>query len=190
MSFICENYNSLGVSFENKDENMVRVLLSFLGCQAAGIETGIMDGIYNCPDKLNGITKRQYLYTESYIDRKVIDNLFLLLNRLCEEIVIVYAGEWNYEEIDDDNDDSNDELFGDKRLVVLNPVGMVKEQYKLSYHEIFDLGGGSNGADILFEANSPPLIDEYGERKADEGFVQELKEFALKNNHNELAIML
>lgn len=64
------------------------------------------------------------------------------------------------------------------------------EQYKLSYHEIFDLGGGSNGADIEFEANSPPLIKKLHPSEVDKSFIKELKKFVLENNHNELAMRL
>lgn len=79
---------------------------------------------------------------------------------------------WEDDDEDDDEDDEEDdeddfgddedeisEMSGSKCVLLYDPQKKAKLEQTLSWHEVFDRGGGSNGVDISFEESTEVKLD-------------------------------
>ena len=94
----------------------------------------------------------------------------------------------DYDEWDDEDEES--EVNGEKDLVFFDPEEMTESSYVLSWHEVLDMGGGSNGADIDFKSDAEPEIEEITETDLNRDFAVEILKSAEEKRYQDLAEMI
>lgn len=210
MSVFSLNSPGFAVSTTSDDLEMKQRLLDCLEVDYEETDE-VFDGIYGAPDSLEEISEMEFLESDHYLRPEKVLDLFLLLNKLFDKTTLIDADEWYYEEDDsdwdededdddedDDEDDDDDwededesgEVFGSKQLRVFDPNDFKKYKYDLSFHEVLDMGGGSNGADVDFDSDAEVKEEKIEGDKPSEGFVGEILEKAQEKGYSDLVDLI
>ena len=197
MSVISLNMPSFSISITDADSDMKRKIFDCFESAVDEYENEIFDDVMYLPALLEKFSEVSFLETDNYLGFDKEIDLFLLLNQLFGDTYLVVADEWDYEEDDDwdeddedeedgDDWDESDEVNGTKRVRLYEPDGMKKCTFELSFHEILDMGGGSNGADVDF-VNETGIKEEQLEKKTpSDSFVEEIVKKAKEKGHTDL----
>ena len=153
------------------------------------------------PDSLDELSDITFLETDSYLPYDKEVDLFLLLNKLFGETYLVVGDEWDYDEDDwddEDNEDEDDEdeedwdedesgeVNGSKSVRLYTPDGFKKCSFGLTFHEMLDMGGGSNGADVDFDTESGIKEEKLDKQTPSDSFVEEMLVKATEKGYTEL----
>ena len=204
MSVISLNWPSFSISASDSDIEMKEKVFDCLGATVDEFENEIFDNVMCLPDWLEEFCDISFLETDGYAylpyDKEV--DLFLFLNQLFGDTYLVVGEEWDYDEDDDwDNDEEDDEddewnddesgeVNGSKSVRLYVPDGLKKCTFGLKFHEMLDMGGGSNGVDVYFD-NEFGIKEEMLENKMpSDSFVEKILLQASEKGHTDLADLI
>lgn len=201
MSVLSLNSSSFSISASDADTAMKKKIIDCLGATVDEYENEIFDDVMSLPDSLEEFSEMSFLETDGYLQFDKEADLFLLLNQLFGNTYLVVANEWDYDEDDDwDEDEDEDEddwdedesgeVNGSKSVRLYTPDGLKKCTFFLSFHEMLDMGGGSNGADVDFMDESG-INEEPLEKKApSDSFVEEILGKAKEKGYSDLVDLI
>ncbi len=95
-------------------------------------------------------------------------------------------GEEDEDDWDDQDEDESGEVFGDKSLTFFASKDMTKYKYVLSFHEVLDMDGGSNGADVDFKDDGEVIKEKITKGTPDAAFVEEILDKAAEKGYQDL----
>lgn len=198
MSVISLNMPSFSISVSDTDSDMKKKIFDCLESVVDEYENEIFDDVMCLPDSLEKYSELSFLETDNYLGFDKEIDLFLLLNQLFGDTYLVVADEWDYdddddwddEDEDDDDWDESGEVNGTKSVRFYVPDGMKKCTFELSFHELLDMGGGSNGADVDF-VNETGIKEEQLEKNTpSDSFVEEMVEKAKEKGYTDLVELI
>ena len=208
MSELSMNTTSFAISLNSDDEDMKRKLLECLGVTAENVgEDELFDGIYSVPETLEKLSTMEFLESDCFInDEKTLD-LFLLLNKIFDETYLIQGDEWFYDDDfdwdedseDDDEDEEDDDDWeedlsgennGSKDVRLFDPVEEKKSTYILTIHEVLDMDGGSNGADVDFDMEAGIKEEKIEKKEPGEDFIKEIISKAQEKGYTDLVDLI
>lgn len=202
MSVVSDGFSSIGISFNDEDVELKKNFIECLG-ETCEEDDEIFDEIYEIPNELQKFADLKYLCIESFLHLEKTEDIFLLLVRLFPKSYMFQADDWDkdfmsdeddWDDEDDEDDwddeDESGEVFGEKELAVFDSDNMTKNKYTLTFHEVLDMDGGSNGADIDFKDDEKAITEKIAKVDPDAGFVEEILEKAIEKGYQELADLI
>ena len=199
MSVISLNSPSFSVSVSDSDKEMKKKIFECLDATIDEYENEIFDDVMCLPDSLEEFSDTSFLETDSYLPYDKEVDLFLLLNQLFGDTYLVVGEEWDYEEDDGDDEDEDEEkddwdesgeVNGSKSVRLYVPDGLKKCTFGLTFHEMLDMGGGSNGADVDFDNESGIKEEQLEKKTPSDSFVEEILGKAKEKEHTDLADLI
>lgn len=199
MSVISLNSPSFSMSVSDSDKKMKMKIFECLDATIDEYENEIFDDVMCLPDSLEKFSDTSFLETDSYLPYDKEVDLFLLLNQLFGDTYLVVGDEWDYEEDnwdDEDEDEGKDdwdesgEVNGSKSVRLYVPDGLKKCTFGLTFHEMIDMGGGSNGADVDFDNESGIKEEQLEKKTPSDSFVEEILGKAKEKEHTDLADLI
>lgn len=199
MSVISLNSPSFSVSVSDSDKEMKKKIFECLDATIDEYENEIFDDVMCLPDSLEEFSDTSFLETDSYLPYDKEVDLFLLLNQLFGDTYLVVGDEWDYEEDDWDDEDEDEEkddwdesgeVNGSKSVRLYVPDGLKKCTFGLTFHEMLDMGGGSNGADVDFDNESGIKEEQLEKKTPSDSFVEEILGKAKEKEHTDLADLI
>jgi len=199
MSVISLNSPSFSMSVSDSDKEMKKKIFECFDATIDEYENEIFDDVMCLPDSLEEFSDTSFLETDSYLPYDKEVDLFLLLNQLFGDTYLVVGDEWDYEEDDwDDEDEDEDkddwdesgEVNGSKSVRLYVPDGLKKCTFGLTFHEMLDMGGGSNGADVDFDNESGIKEEQLQKKTPSDSFVEEILGKAKEKEHTDLADLI
>lgn len=199
MSVISLNSPSFSVSVSDSDKEMKKKIFECLDATIDEYENEIFDDVMCLPDSLEEFSDTSFLETDSYLPYDKEVDLFLLLNQLFGDTYLVVGDEWDYEEDDWDDEDEDEEkddwdesgeVNGSKSVRLYVPDGLKKCTFGLTFHEMLDMGGGSNGADVDFDNESGIKEEQLQKKTPSDSFVEEILGKAKEKEHTDLADLI
>ena len=187
------------MSVSDSDKEMKKKIFECLDATIDEYENEIFDDVMCLPDSLEEFSDTSFLETDSYLPYDKEVDLFLLLNQLFGDTYLVVGDEWDYEEDDWDDEDEDEEkddwdesgeVNGSKSVRLYVPDGLKKCTFGLTFHEMLDMGGGSNGADVDFDNESGIKEEQLEKKTPSDSFVEEILGKAKEKEHTDLADLI
>ena len=197
--------SGFAVSVTEENIEMKKKILDCVINEEGEESEGTFYNVDGLPDLLKELSSVDFLEVERYLPYDKVVNLFLLLNQIFGDTYLVeYSGEWIYDdesededdwdedegEEDDDDWDESGEVNGTKEVELLVPQGLKSCTFELSMHEVLDMGGGSNGADVDFVDESGIKEVQLMKNIPDDSFVEEILGKAKEKGYADLVILI